>query len=352
MSAPGRDTGRVLLLAVALVAVAALVDCTTSDRPGPLGDDDLARLRAEVDSLRERFEARVAGDPLVTHLSAAEGDILVGLRIPFVQDIASWAARSYLDDVELHLAPDVTVYEGDDVRVKIGPISVHAGEWRVEVTINSVRARLRADSIRLAVTDTSSLSAVVVVGVSEATGDASIRFTWDASTVASIVCRDFQVDQTFGGVVEPFTYRVSGQYEFEATSAGIRLLPSFERPRLRVSPIPTPESWARARGFLDEQNNIFRCGLALKPDDMVQKLDRLLRKGFEFQLPEVLFQSVGLPARIEDRVDLGSRVVEIRNAPVWLRMTPEAIWYGSDLDVDATSRPDRPASTAEGSGNP
>lgn len=326
------------VLAVALAApvvLAALAPACGGGRDGrvALGGDELARLRTEVDSLRARFEQALVGDTLVRRLDDLEGDILIGVRTPFIEDVARWAARGYLDDVELHLRPDVTVEEGDEVHVKIGPISVHAGDWRVEVTIDSVYARLRADSIALAVADSNSMSAVLVVGVSEGRGEADIHFVWDATTLASVVCRDFEIDETFGGVVEPFTYAVEGRYEFEASPEGILAVPRLERPRVRVSPIPTEESWGRARALLDEQNDIFRCGLALEPDDMIERLDRLLRTGFEFQLPEVLFRSVRLPARIEDRVDLGRRVVHIRNVPLWLEMSPEAIWYGSTLEL-------------------
>lgn len=313
-------------------------------------EDRRAELRVEVDSLRALFEQRLVEDTLVRRLADAEGDILIGIRTAFVQDVARWTARAYLDDVELHLRPGVTVEEGDEVEVKIGPIAVNAGDWRVEVTINSVRARLRVDSIALAVADSNSMSALLAVRVSQGRGDADIHFVWDATTLASIVCRDFEMDETFGGVVEPFTYAVRGRYRFEASPEGILAIPAFERPRLRVSPLPTEESWDRARAMLDEQNDIFRCGLALRPDDMMDRLDRLLRTGFEFELPEVLFQPVRLPARIEDRVEVGPRTVDIRNAPVWLDLSPDAIWYGSTLEVEPGVADGAPATGAERAG--
>lgn len=330
------------------IGVAALATAC-SDAPrgrSVLHEGQLAGLRTEVDSLRALFEQRLVEDTLLRRLADLEGDILLGLSTPFVQDVARWAARGYFNDVELHLRLDETVEEGDEVKVKVGPISIHAGDWRVEVTINSVRARLRADSIGLTVADSNSMSALLIVEVSEARGEADIHFVWDASTVASIVCRDFEMNETFGGIVEPFTYPVEGRYEFEASPDGILAVPRFERPRLRVSPLPTEESWDRARAILDEQNDIFKCGLALEPQDMMDRLDRLLRIGFEFQLPEVLFQPIRLPARIEDRVDVGARRVEIRNVPVWLEMSPAAIWYGSTLEVG----PADPGGTADGDG--
>lgn len=338
----GRGAGT---LASILIGLGALAAGCSGDPGAPtrLDGDELAGLGTEVDSLRALFEQRLVEDTLLRRLADAEGDILLGLRTPFVQNVARWAARGYFDDVELHLRLDETVDEGDEVRVKVGPISIDAGDWRVEVTINSVHARLRADSIGLTVADSNSMSALLIVEVSEGRGEADIRFEWDATTVASIVCRDFEMNETFGGIVEPFTYPVEGRYEFVASADGILAIPRFERPRLRVSPLPTEESWDRARAILDEQNDIFKCGLALQPQDMMDRLDRLLRIGFEFQLPEVLFQPIRLPARIEDRVDVGARRIEIRNVPVWLEMSPAAIWYGSTLEVG-------PAETADGAG--
>ena len=295
----------------------------------------MAALEAEIDSLEASFEGRAAADSVLAWAEAEEGEAILALRTGFVQEIATWAARTYLDDVHLHLAPDVPVEEGDEVRTKIGPISAYAGRWRVRVTIRSVEATLSADSIALAVEDDDRMAAALAIGVSAAAGDADIDFYWDAATLASVVCRDFEVHETFGGVVDPFTYRVSGAFRFEAGPDGILAIPDFDRPRLRVRPRPTSESWSRVSALLDRQNNIFRCGLALSPDSMMEKLERLLGRGFEFRLPSVLFRPIRLPARFADRVTIRDRTIELGSEPVHLHLTPHAIWYGSNLLVGA-----------------
>lgn len=294
----------------------------------------LARLAAEVDSLRTAVSDRVERDSLLGRLAEREGDILVGLGTEVLRDIATWAARGYFNDVRLHLRPEAVVEESDDVDVRLGPIPVRAGSWHLRVTIQRVEATLSLDSIHLAVADSSTLAAALAIGVSDATGDAGIVFRWDATTVASVVCRDFEVSESFGGTVPPFVYRVEGAFAFEARPDGIHALPRFEHPRLRVHPEPIDASWRRVEDLLDRQNNIFRCGLALQPDDMIEKLDRLLRSGFEFRLPDVLFRPIRLPARIEERVEIDRRPIDVRNVPVGVHMTPEAIWYGSTLTLE------------------
>jgi hypothetical protein len=326
-----------LLIGAALlalpIAVAGLTwwgrtAATRASTPGAI-----ARLEADVAELRETLDARVEADTALRAIEARDGEILLGLRTGLLRDITRWASRAYLNDVRLHIEPGVTVEETGEVRPNVGPFRVRAGEWRLRVTIQRVNAVLSLDSIALGTADSTRLGVRLAIGVSEATGDADVDFEWDASTVGSVVCRDFAVHEPFGGVVPPFTYTVDGAFAFEAFPAGVMIVPQFDRPRLRVRPQATADSWERVQALLDEQNNVFRCGLALQPDDMIEKLARLLSEGFEFQLPEILFRPIRLPARIEDSIELEDRTVAIRNVPTTLVLTQEAIWFGSNIDV-------------------
>lgn len=328
---------RLLTIAALVLGGGAMAILLLLDRfSDPTLDPDPGRvsaLEAEIERLQADFEVRTGADPLLAAAAAADGDVLIAIRTGLVQEVAGWAARSYLNDVRLHLAPNVTVEEGDDVRVSIGPIRARAGEWKVRVTILRVAAMLSADTIALAYADSLRMSTAVAVAVSEAEGDAVVDFTWDAATLASVVCRDFEINESFGGVVAPFTYRVSGAFRFEADRGGIVATPEFDRPRMHVSPRPTEASWERVKALLDHQNNIFRCGLALQPDDLVEKLERLLGEGFDFRLPDVLFRPIRLPARVADQVSIRDEALDVISTPVHLRLTPEAIWYGSDVYV-------------------
>ena len=331
---PAERGQRGLRTAACLTAIVLAASCgvpgghVASERGAPLDS-----LRADVDALREEIDGRVARDSLVQAVRVLEGDAVVGLSTGLVTRMLHVVTQAYLDDVRLHVAPDVVVREGDDVHLSVGPLEVRAGRWDVRVEVERIRARIAADSVLLAVSDTSRLSLTVPVRVVEGRGAATIDFTWDAVTAASVVCRDFALRETFDGSVSPYTDTLRAELVLEADGPRIAARPRYTGERLVVRPEPTPEAWRRVRQILERQNSIFRCGLAISPDEMERLLRRLLRRGFRFEFPASVLQPVHLPTVLTEELTVEGRRFTVAVRPRTLRLGPDRLWYAAHLEL-------------------
>ena len=117
--------------------------------------------------------------------------------------------------------------------------------------------------------------------------------------------------------------------------------PRFD-PEFRVTFDLSPESWAKVRTALEQQDEITRCGLAFDPDKVFAQLQELVGKGFVIHLPRKLLRTVTLPVGVSESVEVEGRrvgVVVTRNA---IRITPAALWYSIDVraDIAGAPRPD------------
>lgn len=322
-------------LVAALLALGSLgAACDGTQRPdrsavsiGPAGDVSPG---PRLVALRDSLARRVEGDSLLARLASDSGDVLIGIRTDLVREIAAWMAGSYLDRVELHLSPDVVVEHGEDVKVRVGPLRVHAGDWRVFVTIRSIRSTLRVGAVRIGVGDPGRLDATVAVASDGGAGDVTVDFRWDPAAVPSLVCDGFEVHEDFSGTLPPESYRVSGVLRLEGSPEGVLAVPDFSESPIRVRPRPTEESWARVRGILEQAEE--GCG-PLDPADVIEKLREVFERGFEFELPESLFRTVRLPTRIRESASVAGREVQVRARPVDLRVSEATIWYGSKLEA-------------------
>lgn len=296
----------------------------------------------EIATLRDSVAGLLAEDPVYQATAADTGHVMIGVRTSFVEQAVRAAALVYLDTVDLHIESDVVVEEGEPVRINIGPVGVTAGSWTLRVTIERIEARLHARSIDIEVADSSRLALRMEVETRDGAGAARIDFHWDAATVTSVVCRDFEVHERFDGVVAPRVYPVEGAFVFRAEGGTIIAQPEWTGERLSVSPQPTDESWERVREILARQNHIFRCGLALQPEGMERMLRELLEKGFRFSLPESILGPIPLPAVVSETVRLDDLEYALSVRPAGLWMTPDALWYSAVVEVvdrDQTAEP-------------
>ena len=339
MRGPAADRAwRGLGTAGCLAATALAAACVGSGgEAGRAPDPSLDALRAEVDALREEVDGRLAGDSLVQTVRGLEGDAVVGLSTGLVTRVLHVVTEAYLDDVRLHVDPGVVVREGDDVHVSVGPLEVRAGRWDVRVEVERIRARIRADTVLLAVADSSRLSLTVPVRVVEGRGSAIIDFTWDAVAAASVVCGDFAIRERFQGTVSPYTDTLRAELVLEAEGRRIAARPRYTGERLAVRPEPTPEAWRRVREILERQNSLFRCGLAISPGEMERLLRRLLRRGFRFEFPASVLQPVRLPTVLTEELTVEGRRFTVAVRPRTLRLDPERLWYAADLELTGAS---------------
>lgn len=285
-------------------------------------------------ALRDSLRRRVAGDTLLRRLTDSEADVTFAVRTDLVREIAAWLAGSYLNDVRLHLTPDLIVEHGETVRTKVGPIGVRAGEWNARIRIRSIRADLRVGAVEIAAADSNLMRATVSVAAENGYGEATVDFAWDAAALPSLLCDDFEAREELAGTIPADRYRVQGWLGLRAVPEGISTVPDFSESPIRVSPRPTPESWARIRAALVRAEE--GCG-PLDPDDLLEKLEGVFERGFEFELPESIFRPVHLPTQLSDRVTVAGREVVVGADPAGLEVGEAAIWYGTRLTVRAGS---------------
>lgn len=320
----------------ALLSIALLCASCAPGRPGPEETRrSLEALRAEVAALRHELDARLASradGPAPALDRPGDATVLIGVRTSLVQAAVGWMARHYLDDVRLHLEPSVLVRERGDVDVRLGPVSVRAGEWRVAVTIERIEVTLRAGDVRLSVADSARLGIEAPVEVGGGYGEAAVDFQWRAAAVPGVICRDFDIQERYSGVLGPRNYTMRGHFHLEARDGRIYARPEFYQD-IRVSPQPTRASWTKIREALDRLNNPLACGLAMDPGGMEDRLRDLLSAGFTFRLPALVLRAVPLPASIAETVEVEGRNVGIAATPVRLSLTQEWLWHAWDVQV-------------------
>lgn len=206
------------------------------------------------------------------------------------------------------------------------------GRWALHVSINDINATLRALETTIAVDSDDRFALRLRARLESGTGTARISFEWDAATVTSVVCRDFQVAESFSATVNARDYDVDGHFQVTSVDSSLVLDPSFPQ-RLDVQPEPTEESWAHVREILQAQDKMFRCGLALNADDMEIKLREILQTGFRFRLPDSVLRPITLPSSISETVTVSGHTLGVAASPAGLKLTSEWLWYGIDVEL-------------------
>jgi hypothetical protein len=290
---------------------------------------DLTAARKEIDALRARVDERMAGEPHVQEVLArhAQSDVVVGLRSALLEDIVQEVAARYLDRVELDLDLQREVEERREVEVSTPFGDVSAGEWRLHVVVHRVRGVLRSRTPDVDPVEGNRLALKIPVLLEGAQGTATARFAWDGRSVASVVCRDFEVTRRVSGRVLADEYALAGQFELVAGPEALLVQPVFPRRRFRLRVDLAEDSWATVRRALDEQDEILKCGLALQPEEILPKLRARLSEGFDVALPRSLFRAVELPAGVRQSVSVEDTQVELTARTDDLRVGDEAVWY-------------------------
>ncbi len=318
-----------LRLVVGLGLVGLASGCGAND---PTSDEALAVLRQQVAALRATVDTRLDPEIMLAGEALESADIVVRLRVGMLQELLTAASSQYLDDVRLHLSPGTVAQEDKEVSTRIGPIRVHAGRWRLEVSINDIQATLRAHEPTISVDDDERFALHLPAHVEGGRGTARIKFEWDAAFVTSVICRDFQVDETFSAIVSTRDYELDGHFQITPVDGGLVLDPDFPQ-RLDVQPEPTEESWAHIRELLKSQDKIFRCGIALNAESMEARLREILRKGFRFRLPDSVLRPIALPSSVSETVALAGHTLNVAASPSGVKLTPEWLWYGIAVEL-------------------
>jgi hypothetical protein len=316
---PSRRTA--LLFAVLLAASCRL----------PRGEATDAERRAEHARLRGEFETLAAQDAVVTEALAQGGDVILGARPALVEEVFREVAARYLDEVVLDLPLEKTIHESRELEVGTFLGKVKAGTWTLDVTIHRVQGRLRARPPKVAVAPDNRLVLDVPVSLEEGHGTVTARFAWKSGSLASVVCRDFEVTRRLAGQVLAQVYPVSGGLRLTAGPERIRADPEFPPREFRLQVDLTDKSWAEVHGAIEEQDEVGKCGIGIKTDDLMAQIRRRLREGFDVKLPRSLFRPVDFPASVRQEVTVGDRHVDLAVETRGLAVTPVAVWYAANV---------------------
>lgn len=306
-------------------------------RTGPAPDAEAARL--EHERLHQRLDELVGRDPFVAQALGRGGDVQVGIQSELATAVVREVVRRYLDRVELDLRLDERVREAGTVEVGTPFGRMKAGEWQADVVVHRARGVLQARPPRLTVAGDNRVRVELPVMLRDAEGSATVRFRWDARPLATVVCRDFEVSRTIRGRFRADDYALVGSVRLAAGPRAVRAEPAFARSPFRVRVDLLPESWREVKEAVAEQDTLLRCGLAIDPEDVLSRLSRLLREGFDVRLPRSLFTPVDLPGSVGGSVALAGREVNLVLASEGLQVTSQAVWYSASVRSQASSGP-------------
>jgi hypothetical protein len=335
----GRDgesamTRRYLLATVGLAAIAAFASCRRDPESEAL--ERLGRLRGQQDRLWKDFQSVVAEDPLLAEATADKGEVVLALDDDFIERTVRDVAKQYLDRVVLDLPLEVSVDKEGKVAVK--KLVSFEGTWKVNMVVHRVRGVLSALAPEVSVREGDRIRLKLPVTLREGFGWATLRFKWDASGAASAVCRDFEVAREIEGRVLPETYQFNGELRLAASEDSLVLRPSFGDARVRLKVDLTPDSWAQLAAALEEQDSFFKCGIALKPPDVMEKLKGIAARGFDVKLPKSLFRTITLPASLRQSVQVQGRSFDLSVKPSGFRTAQSALWSSAQVQLKRESR--------------
>jgi hypothetical protein len=305
------------------------------------GTDAAAGDERALHTLRQRLDERIRREPHVVEVleRSARSDVVVGLRSALVEDLVQEVARRYLDHVELDLDLQREVEERREVEVPTPLGRVTAGEWRLHLVVHRVRGALRTRVPQMRPAQGNRLGLRIPVVLEGAEGTATAHFDWNARALAGVVCRDFTVTRQVRGKVLADEFALDGQFELLAGPFSVQVRPLFPRRRFRLRVDLVEDSWAQVRRALEEQDEVFKCGLAIEPAEILPKLKALLREGFDLPLPRSLYRVVDLPAGVRQSVPVEDRQVELSVGTDALRVGEGAVWYAASVRSRLRSAP-------------
>jgi hypothetical protein len=266
-------------------------------------------LRAEHERLHRTLAEHLAKHPVLAPVIASRGDVTFVVPSGLFTMLGEEIAVRYLDRVNLALE-GIRVDKDGEIHSNTALGKLHSGDWKLRVDLDQVRGVLRAGRPRIALREGGRISVAVPVHIEQGQGRAALHFAWDSRGLAKIVCRDFEVRESVAGAVVKETHALEGQVTLEARGDDLRLRPRFER-RHRIHVAPSAEAWATVESALDRQDKFFRCGLALKQDAVMARLQGIVERGFVVKLPESLFREVRLPSVLAGDVHVADREVQV-----------------------------------------
>jgi hypothetical protein len=320
----------------ALVVAVALGGCTAP----PLQDDvaRIALLKASYENLHARLEKAAAHEPLVAAAVGSRGEVVLGIRAGLIEELAGNVARRYLDRVTVDLS-GIEARKTGQIRKKTFLGRFKLGEWSVSVDLDDLVGDLRAGSPRLSLRAPDLIDVELPVDVQETEGLATIRFGWDSSGLANVVCKDFDLTREIRGRVLAQHHVLSGALRFLNTGEALTLTPVFPDRVVQLKIDLVPSSWGVVEAALRSQDTFAKCGLVMDPDKGLVKLHALAARGIKVHLPDSIFRAVDLPARLQQSVHVGQRSVGLKLKAESLRIENANLWSSVSVEVQTAPKP-------------
>lgn len=266
---------------------------------------------AEGRQLAARVRALARSDRLWQGVAASDRDVTALVPVSVLQMVVTRVSRRYLRGVDVDIRPAVTARLDQRVRVRILGNRWGVGRVRGTVDISHLRGRLTvvgAPELRL--DPPRELEIRAPVAVLSGRGTVRMNMEWDPAFLVSIVCKGFRFQQTLAGEVLPFRHPVTTHVRFTVLDSSIVGRPRMERDRLEISADLTDGSWAKVRSTLAQQDRFSRCGMAMDPDSVLDKLHGFAARGVKVRLPAKIFKPFHLPVTLENRYTAGDFRIE------------------------------------------
>ncbi|MBK5255414.1 MAG: hypothetical protein JJE39_05225 [Vicinamibacteria bacterium] len=318
------------LIASMLAGCAASRDRDTAAR--------IETLKASYSELHQRFERAADKEPLVASAFADRGEVILAIRSGLIEELVGNVAASYLDRVTVDLK-EFGAHANGKMHKKTFLGRVTVGKWNLSVDLGSMAGHLRAGQPQVSLRPPNLLDVDLPVGIEEAHGDATLHFEWDSSGVANVVCNDFKSTLAIEGRVLPQQHRLKGAFELGNTGESLTAAPMFPERRLLLRLDLSPSSWAKVKEALGSQDTLGKCGMFMDADDGLARLRDLAANGISVRLPDSIFRTVHLPARLQESVMVNKRPVGLGLTAESLRIDTATLWSSVSVQVQTRPKP-------------
>ncbi len=297
---------------------------------------DLAALEHTRDELRERLTRARAADPRLAQ--APDADILIGMPVGFTSALARQLTQGLLDQVQIALR-EIRVQKEGVVKTKVLLSTIQPGHYALDLTLHEASAVLKPGPPSVDFQG-KRLGVSVPVTVTRGQGRATAKFAWDSQGLGKVVCEDFNLTQRVAARVVPRTYDVKGAFVLSVEGGALVARPDFPDIVLRVGIEPTEETWKAVGEAIEKRS--WMCQAVLKKVDVPKLLKDWLAQGFEVPIPRSLFKPIRLPAAVQQSVTFEGRPYALGVKFFDLRLTPQILWYGANVDVRLAEPPPTP----------
>jgi hypothetical protein len=317
----------------AAAIVVALLGAGCSRGPAEVKRADLASLEKTRDELRARLAEKLAADPRIA--SAPDADVVIGMPVEFASGLVKNVTAGFFNRVEIVLR-DITIHAADEVVAKSKLFgTIKPGRFTLDMNLQEARAVLLPGTPRVDFKG-ERLKLYLPVTLAKGEGRAVINFFWDSRGLGSVVCEDFTLVEPVSGRVQPAVYPVRGAFRLAVDGEGLVATPEFSDLIVHLVVEPSEETWQRVDKAIDARR--WTCEKVLERVKVPKLLEALLAKGFDVRVPRSIFKPIRLPAAFQESVSFEGRTYHLGVRPLALRVTPDVLWYGADVQAGGTSR--------------